>query len=385
MPQRQTPKVLMLISGGETGGSRKHVLTLLKELSSQIPIHLVCLIQGPVYEQAMAAGLPVSLVEQASRRDMRVVRELSRRIAEEGYTIFHSHGGRANFVAATLKKERQKTGGNGMPLRFVTTIHSDIHQDYIHQPWWKRLLFTRLNLWALKRFDHYIAVSRTFAQQLTAQGFPAERISVVYNGIDLNDPAPAYSRQQLSEMAGLTLRPEDRLLIMVGRLHPVKDIPLFLKSLSLLLKENRPVKALVVGDGPERESLQQLVYSLDLASHVRLMGFREDVEALLASADLSVLTSRSESFPYVILESIKAGTPVVATRVGGIPDLLPEECLVEPGDVAGLTATLRALFAHPERLRQLSEQLQRRVREEFSLQTFTARHMAIYRDILKGA
>jgi glycosyltransferase involved in cell wall biosynthesis len=381
MTHGQQPKVLMLISGGETGGSRKHVLSLLERLAACIPVHLVCLMQGPVYDEAIAKGLPVSLLQQASRRDMRVIEALSRRIGEEGFTHLHSHGGRANFVAAVLKRRWRKTHASS-PLRFLTTIHSDIYRDYIHQPGWKRWLFTRLNLWALRRFDHYIAVSQAFARQLEADGFPSGRISVVYNGIDLEQPVPPYTRQQLSDLSGLRFEERDLILTMVGRLHPVKEIPVFLHSFSRLLQEGWPLKALLVGDGPERERLQELIRTLQLEPHVALLGFRQDVEALLGASDLSVLTSRSESFPFVILESIKAGTPVVATQVGGIPDLLPEECLFQPGDVEGLAAVLKRLLGQPQRLCELASELRQRVSREFSLQALTDKHLEIYKRVM---
>ncbi len=381
MPQQETPKVLMLISGGETGGSRKHVLSLLERLAEHIPVHLVCLMQGPVYEEARAKRLPVSLLPQTSRRDLRVIEALSRLVEAKGYTHLHSHGGRANFVAALLKR-RWKTAHPSSPLFLLTTVHSDIDQDYIHQPGWKRWLFTRLNRWSLRHFDHYIAVSQAFARQLAHDGYPAGQISVVYNGIDLDHPVAAYSREQLAELSGLSLQERDQVLMMVGRLHPVKEIPVFLRSFARLLQEGWPLKALLVGDGPERTRLQDWIRAHNLASHLAMLGFREDVEALLGASDLSILTSRSESFPFVILESLKAGTPVVATRVGGIPDLLPAECLFQPGDVEGLTETLKRLLGQPQRLKALTTQLRQRVRDEFSLQALTDKHLEIYRHVM---
>lgn len=374
------PNVLMLISGGESGGSRKHVLSVLERLSRVMEAELVCLMPGPVYEEAAAKGLPVSLLPQSSRRDLGVVAALVRRLAEKGVTHLHSHGGRANFIAALARRKWQKAHP-GRPLVWLTTVHSDIRRDYIHHAAWKRWLFTGLNRWALRQCDHFIAVSRAFAEQLEADGIPAEKISVVYNGIDMDTPVQGYTRDELAAIAGLDLDEHDQVVAAVGRLHPVKEIPVFLAAVAKLVAEGRPVKALLIGDGPERERLSAWVREQGLEARVAFLGFRSDVEPLLAAADVSVLTSRSESFPFVILESLKAGTLAVATAVGGIPDLLPSECLFAPGDVDGLCRRLRRWLDAPEERQAQVARLQARIRAEFSLQALADKHVQIYNRI----
>jgi len=371
------PKVLMLISGGESGGSRKHVLDVLDRLSGVLDVELVCLMPGPVYEEGIRRGLPVALLPQAGRRDLAVVAALVRRLAAERFTHLHSHGGRANFVAA-LAFRRWAKAHPERNLYWLTTVHSDIRRDYIHHGAVKRWLFTGLNRWALRRCQHFIAVSRAFARQLEDDGIPPEKISVVYNGIDIDPPVDGYSRQQLGEIAGWDLRGDEAVLATVGRLHPVKEIPVFLAAAAKLVKEGRPVKAVLIGDGPERERLEEWVQEEGLADRVAFLGFRRDVESLLAAVDVSVLPSRSESFPFVILESLKAGTLPVAAAVGGIPDLLPAECLFAPGDVDGLCQRLRHWLDAPAERAALAERLRQRVREEFSLDALADKHVQIY-------
>lgn len=384
MAHHDRPNVLMLISGGESGGSRKHVLGLLERLTDVMPVELVCLMPGPVYEEARDRNLPVYLLPQTSRRDLAVVTALVRRLEEGGFTHLHSHGGRANFLAALAVRQWRKTKGR-RPLYWLTTVHSDIRRDYIHHAAWKRWLFTGLNRWALRRCHHYIAVSRAFARQLEADGIPPEKISVVYNGIELAPPVVGYTRDELGTIAGLALDGGDQVLATVGRLHPIKEMPVFLEAVAKLVQEGRPVKAVIIGDGPERERLSTWVRERGLESRVAFLGFRHDVEPLLAAADVSVLTSRSESFPFVILESLKAGTLAVATAVGGIPDLLPPACLFAPGDVDELCRRLRHWLDAPQERRSLTERLQQRIREEFSLQALADKHVRIYSELMKPA
>ena len=383
------PKVLHLISGGERGGSKKHLLTLLPALRERgVDVELVCFLDGPLYREAKEAGIPATLLLQRSRRDPRVIQALVRKVREEGVSLVHALGGRANYAALQVMgrlsahANDSRSSAASSPPAFLSTVHSLPRLDYLHQPWWKRLLFTALNLRALRRFHHLIAVSQAFAAALEREGIPRRRISVVYNGIDPAGAARPYSREELERLTGWELQGEEPLLVMVSRLHPVKRIPDFLHALKDLGQRGIPCKALIAGDGPLRGELARLIASLGLAEQVRLLGFRQDVEALLASAHLSVLTSQSESFPYVLLESGKVGTPALATRVGGIPDLLPDELLFAAGDVAGLTEKLARLLTSPQDLKQWGEYLRQRVVNRYSLQRLAEDHLTIYRRVL---
>lgn len=383
------PHLLALISGGETGGSKKHLLSLLAAIQPYIPVRLACLLDGPLYREAVALGVPALLLSQKSRRDLSILPRLEEELAA-GVNIVHSHGGRANFVADALRRRSAHPG-----VAWISTVHSDPGQDYVHQPLWKRVIFTALNVRALRGFDHWIAVSHDFRRRLERYGLPAGSISVVYNGIDYGERTPEqYWEWRASpegqeerarvwrELAGWELTDRDRVVGMVARLHPVKEHETLLRAARELIAEGQPLYIPLIGDGPLREQLKQRVRDLGLEGRVALLGHREDAAELLAHMDAEVLCSRTESFPYVILEAARAATPVLSTPVGGIPDLVPRDCLYPVGDAAALRQLLHRLLTEPGELRRQGLVLGHRAREQFTLERMARDHLDIYRHLL---
>jgi len=176
--------------------------------------------------------------------------------------------------------------------------------------------------YTLKRADKVIAVSEGLKQAILPLGLPAEKISVVPNGVNATkfSPSPKDSARRTLSL------PHKRIILSVGSLKPVKGFDLLIKAFKTVLTESRDkdLYLVIAGDGPLRNTLQRLISSLDLDEHVHLAGSvpHHELGLWYSAADLFCLASRHEGWPNVLLEALACGTPVVATAVGGIPEII---------------------------------------------------------------
>ena len=162
-----------------------------------------------------------------------------------------------------------------------------------------------------------------------------------------------------------------------GRMVPAKGFDLLLQAWTGI---ESPL--IIAGDGPESARLEGLVRALSLTDRVHLIGHRGDVPALLTAADLVVLPSRREGFPYFLLEALSAGRVVVAARVPGADEVLPEDYIVDVGDVPSLHARVTAVLADLPAARRAFDPVWRRAREEFTLDRMVTKTEAVYADLL---
>jgi glycosyltransferase involved in cell wall biosynthesis len=185
-----------------------------------------------------------------------------------------------------------------------------------------------------------VANSRAAAEQLITQGIPEARIDIIPNGIDLS----------MFPLRPNVARP--RKIAMVACLREEKRIDVLIAAAARILAHFPDAEFQIVGDGPCREQLVAQAVAAGVLPQVRFMGHRDDVPAILSASDVFVLPSQSEASPNVIIEAMAAGLPVVASRVGGIPELVADGVtgrLVAPADPDALAAALVDLLAHPDR------------------------------------
>ncbi len=213
-----------------------------------------------------------------------------------------------------------------------------------------------------------VCVAESEKQEGIAAGVCDPRTTVVIrNGVDTRTPGPVESRSATPR------------IVWVGRLKLPKDPLTLVRALGSL---EGTFDADLVGDGPLRRTVEEELRRLGLGATVRLLGEREDVATLLAQSDVFVLASRSEGLPLSILEAMAAGLPVVASRVGGVPELVVDGetgLLVRPGDPEQLAAALGRLLADELLRRRLGEAGRARAREHFDLDSVRRAHVDLYR------
>ncbi len=363
-------KVLHLIGGGDVGGAKTHVITLLTGLSKSMDVTLVSFREGEFAAECRDAGIDVRVVEGGIFDELRTVRSLVK-----GYDIIHCHGARANLVGMLLRRKL------GKPI--VTTVHSDYRLDYLGRPL-ARLTFGQINSFALRRLDFHIGVSDPTSEMLITRGFPAERQYTIYNGIDFHIDEFDFDRAAAARELGLPFEEGDIVAGIAARFDPVKDLPTFIRAAARLRRNCPRLRFAVAGSGPQADELQKLARELNAPVH--FCGWVSDMNAFFRLTDINVLTSLYETFPYVLTEGTRMSCATVATAVGGIPMLIDHGInglLFQPGDDIALAAHLQALYDDPALMRQMGDKLHEKAMSMYSIEATLQRQKQIYQDVLR--
>lgn len=370
-------KILHVISGGDTGGAKTHVISLLKELQKRISVDLVCFMESDFTEEAKRANINIQIFKQKTRLDFAAVKKVVLKIKQENYDIIHCHGARANFISLMLKARCRK------PI--VTTIHSDYKLDF-QGDFFKNLVFTNINSFSLKFIDYYIGVSQSFKEMMVERGFPTERIYSVYNGIDFDKELQFISKEEFFRKHAIPLEKNIIYVGIMGRLHPVKGHEVFLTAAHEAHKKNKNLRFLIAGDGEEESKLREQIKALGMESIVHLTGFISNPFDFFNAVDINTLTSYSESFPYVILEGALLKKPTISSNVGGIKDMLingKTGYVFDIADSGALGEKILELAGSEEKRVLMGNGLYEIVKEKYSTKNMAEEHMEIYKDIIK--
>jgi glycosyltransferase involved in cell wall biosynthesis len=284
----------------------------------------------------------------------------------ERIDLLHAHNSRAHALALPVAREL------GLPL--VVSRRVETRPSHFS--------FTRRKY--LAREVHFVAVSAAIADGLLAMGVPANRVQVIPDGVDLSRFGAARTD---ATRAGLGCASEDVLFGNVAALSPEKDQATLLRAFARVEHQEPRARLAIVGSGPLERVLRRLAESLGLR-RVVFTGWRDDVPALLAAFDAFVLSSRREGLGSAIVEALVSGRPVVATRVGGIPELIQPEVngvLVEPADVDALASAMLGIVADSDRRCRMGAAAQQNARARFGSERMVDAHVALYRRLLGRA
>ncbi|MCL6447510.1 MAG: glycosyltransferase family 4 protein [Armatimonadetes bacterium] len=380
-------RVLHLIRPA-AGGMKNHLLSLLSRLNPDLFEIVAACPDGPLAAEIAHAGfraVALPLVGELSfRKDWETIRLLVKILREEKIAILHAHSAKAGFVGR-LAARLART-----PVIFLTAHNSIFYEDW---PAWKKMILAAAERALSRVTDRIITVSEALRRELMQkEGINPDRIVTIYNGIGPAPGRPPRERRQVLRELGLP--PLGQVVGTIARLAPQKGVGYFLKAAAMLVKDYQ-VNFLIVGGGPLRRQLESEAISLGLQNRVVFTGEREDVPAILPVFDIFVLPSLTEGFPLTILEALAAGRPVIATRVGGIPEAIVDNytgLLVKPGDPAGLALAIAELLSDRERALALGRagqacardrftvaQMVRRVEEEY-IKALTAKGLFTERD-----
>ncbi len=241
--------------------------------------------------------------------------------------------------------------------------------------------------WLKSLRQHWITVSE-FNRQIISASFQMSlsEIACIYNGIPLSDfllPDGAYQRQRDEIRRQLGIAAETKLIVTVGRLHQQKGYDDLIPAIPHILKEFPDTIFLWVGDGPQRDHLQQRLEEYGVASHVTLTGYRQDVSALLHAADLFVFPTHFEGLPFAVLEAMACGAPIVSSRAASLPEIIEHGThglLFCTGDSCDLLETLRWTLRHPEQMQTMAQNALLRV-QDFDQQRMIAQTLAVLHDL----
>ncbi|PYP94632.1 MAG: hypothetical protein DMD38_15250 [Gemmatimonadetes bacterium] len=365
--------VLHVVAPAEFGGLEAVVQALaIGSCNSSVEARVAAVIpwgraDHPFLAPLTAAGVevfPIAVATRAYLRERAVIAELCRRLQPD---VVHTHGYQADVLDADVARRL------GIPV--VTTVHGFTSGD------WKNRCYEWLQRRAFRRFDAVVAVSRPLVRELTECGIPAERVHLIQNG--WRPAAPPLDRAAARRALG---EHHDSLCIgWVGRLSDEKGPDVFLESLARL--RDLPWTACVLGEGPARGTLEARATALGLGERVQWHGGVAGAGRLYAAFDVFVLSSRTEGTPMVLFEAMAAGVPVVATAVGGVPDIVSsaEGALVPANDATALAAAIRTVCSNPAAVAAQARAARNKLARDFGVEPWLRRYCAIYQSVCHRA
>ncbi len=347
------------------GGAEQVVIRLASSLDRRRfrPV-IFCLNEAGVFApQATQAGIDVVALEKRGPVDLGAVFRLAGLLRTYHIQVLHTHLWGANLwgrLAARLA---------GVPTVITTEHNVDT---------WKRWYHFAIDRVLVGGTTQLVAVSQQVRQFYESRGVGRGRWQVIYNGVDTS---AASVRRRSGAYDTLGIKPGDRVVGLIGRLVPAKAPQVFLDAVAQAAQQVPTLKALIIGDGPLRQDVEAQVRRLGLAERVLLTGTRTDIRELLAGMDAVVFSSEREGLSMAMLEAMAAGVPVVATRVGGTPELIESGVnglLVSPSSPQELAEGLAALLRDPERSTAISRAARKRIEERFALSAMVQAHEALY-------
>ena len=364
-------RLLQVLTPAPAGGAESVVLTLSAGLRRRgHAVVLVCLVgrgqeSHPIAQQARGLAVEVetlALPTRAYLAERRALLALMRRWQPEAV---HTHGYRADVVAGLAARSAR--------IPQVTTAHGFIGGD------WRGRFYEWLQLQTARRAAAAVAVSTPIVERYRRAGVAPDRIHLIRNAWSGREPLP---RDEARRALGLA--PGSPLVGWVGRVSREKGADVLIDALAKLPAARARVAFL--GDGPEREGLAARAAALGLADRIHWLGLVPDAGRLASAFDVFVLSSRTEGTPIALLEAMAARLPIVASAVGGVPDVVSkDEAWLVPGeDPAALAAALEAVLADPASARTRGEAARRRLEREFAPEAWLARHEALYRAVRAG-
>ncbi len=318
---------------------------------------------------ARSRGITVETIQETGPWDPKVLTDLQSLVARVRPDVLQTHAVKSHFLARRA----------ALPSRVPWIA---FHHGYTW-PTVKARLYNELDRWSLRTANRVLTVSEPFRDQLTAHGVARNRIEIIHNAIPPTwgqsdrDPATAAKLKD-----GLGIPADRKVILIVGRLSKEKDHITLLEAVHRIPKHLEP-HLVIVGEGPERFALDARIQALGLQERVTFTGQRDSAEPFYGIADVAVLSSLSEGSPNALLEAMAAGVPSVATRVGGIPEIVVDgesAYLVDTRDPASLADRIACLMRDPGLAAKFTAKSHRLVQERHAPEVRTARLAAIYKE-----
>lgn len=309
--------------------------------------------------------------------DILAVGELWRLLQRHRYSIVHTHNSKAGFVGRLAAKLA------GVPV-VVHTVHGFAFHN--QERWWRRRLFRALERLAAGWCDHLVVISEPLIEWAVRDRVaPRSKMTKIYSGIDLQ----AFQQPVDAAAVRRGLGFDDRAFVVgqVSKLWQGKGHDVLLRAAERLKDRLPELRLLLIGEGELMPGLQRMARELGLAERVVFTGFRSDIPALTQALDVAVLPSLFEGMGRAVLEAQAAGKAMIASRVGGIPDLIADGqtgLLVDPGDAAQLADAIQQLHDQPQLRRQLGEAAKRALDERFDARVMAHQIAGVYEQLRAG-
>ena len=366
-------KILYLIESDDPGGAENVMLSLIEYFKEKYPIYVGCFKKGWIYNELKKRKLnPQPIPTNKGSYDIKLLYHLIKLIKKEKINLIHSHLFDTNFYSSLAAKIA------GIP--HISTEHGDIHHTS------KKL--DKKTLIKAKTISHF-SDKIVFVSKFTRDKFlklskvPKQKIAIIYNGIDLKEYEQPTDIQR--KKAEIGIKNSEFVIGNVANLYPVKGQIYLLKAAKKIIKEFPNTKFLIIGRGELENELKKEAQKLGIASHIKFLGFRNDVKELLKIMDVFVLCSLSEGLPLSLIEAMASRVPVVCTNVGGIPEVINDRIngfLVPPTDPNALATKIINLLKDRTLANKLAYSSYEKIKQQFSLQFMLDKYAEIYSDLM---
>jgi glycosyltransferase involved in cell wall biosynthesis len=363
-------------SGGIFGAERV-ILTIGKNIDKKFKVILICL-KSPdgksdiLKKKAEEIGVDVISVDVNSKIDFSSVKHIRDILKNHQVKILHSHDFKSNLYGVMASKnlgiKRILTAGG-------TTRDSMLKKLYVYMD----------ETFTYKYYDYIVAVSREIYDKLVKKNINQEKVVVVENGID--ESLYDYDTDRENNITPFPIDNTNKVFAVIGRLFPDKAHRYFIEAFSDIKKAYPRSVALIIGEGPSEEEIRRQIIDLKLEDSVFLCGVRKDMIYVYRNIDYLVLPSLTEGLPYVLLEAMLFKVPVLATDVGGIPNLIINSVtgyLVPPGDVESLKNGMENMLNDPEKVRDMSEEGYKLVKEKYSARRMAENYGRLYDSMINS-
>lgn len=352
------------------GGTERLVLDMANRVQGEVEVSICCIDDaGDWAPQATARGIEVVALHRRPGFALSLAPRIARLLRERAVNAVHCHH-YSPFVYGSLAAALERG------VRLVYTEHGRLSDAPPSRR--RRLANTVLG----RLPGRFVAVSSDLRDHMVAGGLPRSRVEVIHNGIDPGPPPDRPARARARQL--LDLPADAQILGSVARFDPVKQLPTMIEAFAEIAAVTPRAVLVLVGDGPARASLTQRTRDRpELAGRVRFLGHRDDVRQLLPAFDIYLNSSETEGLSVTILEAMATALPVVATRVGGTPELVADGVtgiLVPPRDPTALGDAAAALLSDPERMCLLGTAGRARLEAHFTIGAMTQAYLRLYED-----
>jgi glycosyltransferase involved in cell wall biosynthesis len=377
--QRSPLKVLLLQDTTNYAGTEAHVLTLAKNLAKHTDVSAIVGVTagGELHMRCAAGNIPYRVLPKTPGMfNLAGIIAVAKMLRDRDVDVIHAHNGRTSLVAVCAKLHIRKG-------RVVLTQHF-IEPDYVNRKGLGGKLVGMIHGFILTNVDQHICISEAVKsafidrQESGVNDFAS--VHIVQNGID--DVYRSLERAECREKLFLELKLplEARIVLCVARLEPEKDVQALITAVSAI-KTSSPFHCLIVGDGNERNQLEGFVRDTNIKDRVLFLGFRDDVPAIMKSADIFVLPAPAEPFGLVVVEAMLARLPVVAINNGGPAEIMINEqtgFLVSRGDVNAMGKAITTLLENPTIRQSMGINGQQRAESVYSSSTMSINTSNVY-------
>src|SRR6184192_181360 len=393
-PEPKHPvRILRVIARLNMGGPALHVAYLtdgLKNRGYDTTLAAGTLARGEDSMAFVADGLGIEVIridelgrEISPLRDLAATIRIAKLIRRERPQILHTHTAKAG----TVGRVAALLAGSRRPPLVVHTFHGHVLRGYLGPL--RSLFFRLLERWLAARTTALIAVSPQVRDDLVSLGIaPRERFAVIRLGIELDERIASEEDGRVESRRYLGI-PDGRFAVgWIGRMTAVKRTDDVLVAFKSLRESGVDATLCMVGDGPDRAGLEQRAHDLGIVRDTLFLGYQEEVAPFYAAFDALVLPSSNEGTPVSVIEALGAGRPVVATRVGGVPDVVrdgEDGFLVEPGATAELAERLGLLARDPALRERMGKQGRERVVPRYAVERLVDDVDRLYRSLVSAA